>query len=300
MIQRAVWFGDILSIKEYPVSMLDALDEHGNTALSLACRLGHNSVSHSILEMGADPMVELGGGWNILQEAVLNKDSRLVRDLLIHQIQRRGNEYEARNKQIISHLLKMPDFSLEIKWEITSSLAVLNNFINKWAKIDNFKIWKKGSNIRFDMFMKGFSAQGVQKGHISFVFSESGTISIDHDRKTFTNAIRKYKNPDFDEMEREIRVLMKTENGRASLRTSNVVFKHAKGWVGGNKTEEVEGYQCEVMSTKHLSHSIIEDKRKGNTKWQHPTFEEYFEESNDKKKSKHHKKKERKKKKIRN
>merc|ERR1712129_268183 len=281
MIGTAVWFGDTLSIKAYSISLLDSLDVHGNTALSLACRLGHDSVSHAILEMGSDPLIELGTGWNILQEAVLNKDSRLVRDLLIHQIERRGNEYEARNKQIIAHLLTMPDFTLEIKWEIISSLAVLNNFIKNWAKIDNFKIWKSGSSIRFDMFMKGFSAQGVQKGHISFVFNESGTISIDHDRKTFTNAIRKFKNPDFDEMEREIRVLMKTENGRASLRTSDVIFERKKGWMGGNKAEIIDGYQCEVMCTKHLSHSIIEDKRKTNTRWQHPSFEEYFGEQNE-------------------
>eukprot|EP01084_Bolivina_argentea_P263846 446738_1 len=284
MIGKAVWFGDILSLREYPSCLMNALDEHGNTALSLACRLGHDSVSHAILEMGADPMIELASGWNIIQEAVLHKDARLVRDLLIHQIQLRGNKYEARNKEIIAHLQTMPDFSLEISWQITSTLAVLNNLIAKFAKIDNFKIWKKGTAIRFDMFMKGFSAQGVEKGHVSFVFSECGTLTIDHDRKTFTNAIRKYKNPDWDEMEREIRVLMRTEQGRASLRTSDVVFERKKGWMGGDKTEQIEGFQCDVVSTKNLSHSIIEDKRKGDeskNRWQHPTFEEYFDGTRD-------------------
>ena len=285
MIGKAVWFGDILSIREYPVSLMNELDIHGNTPLSLACRLGHDSVSHAILEMGADPSIELGSGWNVVQEAVLNKDARLVRDLLIHQIQIRGNKYEDRNKEIISHLKTMPDFSMEISWQITSTLAVLNNLIAKFAKIDNFKIWKKGTSIRFDMFMRGFSAQGVEKGHISFVFSESGILNIDHDRKTFTNAIRKYKNPDFDEMEREIRVLMRTEQGRASLRTNDVIFERKKGWMGGDKTELIENYQCEVMTTKGLSHSIIEDKRKGDNdtkyKWQHPSFEDYFEGTDD-------------------
>eukprot|EP00484_Ammonia_sp_Unknown_P024854 CAMPEP_0197036588 /NCGR_PEP_ID=MMETSP1384-20130603/14048_1 /TAXON_ID=29189 /ORGANISM="Ammonia sp." /LENGTH=642 /DNA_ID=CAMNT_0042466781 /DNA_START=9 /DNA_END=1937 /DNA_ORIENTATION=+ len=298
MIGKAVWFGDILSLREYPAALMDELDDHGNTALSLACRLGHDSVSHALLEMGADPTIELGSGWNVIQEAVLHRDARLVRDLLIHQIQLRGTKYESRNKEIIAHLKTMPDFSMEISWQITSTLAVLNNLISKFAKIDNFKIWKKGTSIRFDMFMRGFSAQGVEKGHVSFVFSESGTLSIDHDRKTFTNAIRKYKNPDYDEMEREIRILLRTEQGRASLRTSNVAFERKKGWMGGDKSENIEGFQCEVMTTKGLSHSIVEDKRKGGGgggggdgdndddndgnvgkggKWQHPTFEEYFE-----------------------
>merc|ERR1711902_255789 len=100
------------------------------------------------------------------------------------------------------------------------------------------------------------------------------------------NAIRKYKNPSYEEMEREIRVLMRTEQGRASLRTNNVTFKRQKGWMGGDKTENIEGFQCAVMATKGLSHSIIEDTRKtgndnadndNNTngdgkgkKWQHP------------------------------
>merc|ERR1712032_658154 len=71
---------------------------------------------------------------------------------------------------------------------------------------------------------------------------------------------------------------MKTENGRASLRTSDVIFERKKGWMGGNKTE------------------IIDDKRKTNTRWQHPSFEEYFGEQNDtKKKSKKKLKKENKK-----
>lgn len=174
LIQKAVWFGDILSLRKYPVSLLDQLDVHGNSALSLACRLGHDSVSNALLEMGVNPMVELAAGWNVVQEAVLHRDARLVRDCLIHQIQLRGNKYEARNREIIAHLQTMPDFKMEISWQITSTLAVLNNLISKFAKIDNFKVWKKGTSIRFDMFMKGFSAQGVQKGHVSFVFNQSG------------------------------------------------------------------------------------------------------------------------------
>lgn len=190
---------------------------NGNTPLSLAIRLGHETLSNQLLEMGVDPRIELPLGWNVIQEAVLNKNDTLVRDLLIHEIQLRSREYEDRQHTIIEKLMKMGNFYVEIKWQVQSTLAVLNTFIDKFAKIDNFKIWKSGTSIRFDMFMRGFSATGVQKGHLSFVFTEGNIVSIDHDRHSFTNAIRKYKNPDYDEFEREIRVLMRTEQGRCVL-----------------------------------------------------------------------------------
>ena len=111
-----------------------------------------------------------------MQEAVLHKDKHLVRDLLIHEIELRGNEYEKREKGVLDALLEMPNFYLEIKWQVQSSIPMLTNLLSNIANIDNFKIWKKGANIRFDSFMRGFSGNGVQKGHLSFVFNGSAAI----------------------------------------------------------------------------------------------------------------------------
>ena len=94
----------------------------------------------------------------------MHKDKHLVRDLLIHEIELRGNEYEKREKAVLDALIQMPNFYLEIKWQVQSSIPMLTNLLSNIANIDNFKIWKKGANIRFDSFMKGFSGSGVQKG----------------------------------------------------------------------------------------------------------------------------------------
>lgn len=205
----------------------------------------------------------------------MHKDKHLVRDLLIHEIELRGNEYEKREKAVLDALIQMPNFYLEIKWQVQSSIPMLTNLLSNIANIDNFKIWKKGANIRFDSFMKGFSGSGVQKGHLSFVFNEGNVIAIDHDNQTFENAIRKYKNPDYDELQQQLRVLLKTEQGRAAMSTSKVKFSVKKDLLRRPKVETVEGYECNVMSTNGLSYSVvtIDNEEKD---WIHPEFEDYF------------------------
>ena len=43
---------------------------------------------------------------------------------------------------------------------------------------------------------------------------EDAMLLVDHDKKTYQNAIRKFKNPDYDEMQASVRTLMCTEQGR--------------------------------------------------------------------------------------
>ncbi|ETO22728.1 hypothetical protein RFI_14467 [Reticulomyxa filosa] len=104
----------------------------------------------------------------------------------------------------------------------------------------------------------------------------------------FENAIRKYKNPDFDELERYIRLLISTEQGRASMTTTKTTFTAKKDWLGKPKHETIEGYDCEIMAVSGLCFSVIspsDDKKK----WSPPDFDEYFAEEQTKKSSKNKK-----------
>lgn len=65
LVHKAVWFRDLHSLKQYcrkGKDVLNTLDRHGNTPLSLAHRLGYDDVVHFLLERGVDPRIPTGRG----------------------------------------------------------------------------------------------------------------------------------------------------------------------------------------------------------------------------------------------
>ncbi|ETO28008.1 ankyrin repeat containing protein [Reticulomyxa filosa] len=308
-----------LCVKNFPDDLVNCKDFHGNTPLAIAVRMGMPEVVHALLEKGADPRIDLDCGWNILQETCLYQQKQLITDMAIHIIQLRGNEYETQKQRLLESLRNIKDFKLEIKWQVTvectfllfqqimSSVPLVTSFLKKFSDIENFKIWKSGTKIRFDSFVRGFSATGVQKGHLTFLFSEGDIVTIDHDRGTFENAIRKYKNPDFDELQNYIHFLMSTEQGRlvlssASMTTNKTTFTPKKDWLGKPKHENVEGYDCDIMTVSGLCFSVVSQKensffieKKQNIgpsedkkKWTPPNFDDYFSEQHFKKRNSKH------------
>ncbi|ETO22727.1 hypothetical protein RFI_14466 [Reticulomyxa filosa] len=133
----SAWFGDILTIKNVSGEWIDSKDVHGNTALAIAVRMEMPDVAHALLEKGADPRVELGCGWNILQEACLYQQQQLVTDMVIHTVQLRGNEYEKQKQRLLDSLQKIKDFKLEIKWQVTVELLFVSQI--KKRKINTIK-----------------------------------------------------------------------------------------------------------------------------------------------------------------
>jgi len=67
--------------------------------------------------------------------------------------------YEDRLPKLVAHLGGIPDFYMEIKWEIQSWIPL----VGKLAPSDTFKIWKKGGQIRFDSYVRGMNNMSIQK-----------------------------------------------------------------------------------------------------------------------------------------
>merc|ERR1719447_1576533 len=158
----------------------------------------------------------------------------------------------------MDRLRKIPDFYLEIDWKVQSWIPLVSNF----TPSDTFKIWKKGTSIRFDSGVRGFSGTTTVKGHISYVATPNNMVFVDHDRRTFENAIRKFKNPDYEELIAATKQLMDTTLGRSSLRTNNVNVSMKKSLLGYQKTEKVGEYNCNLASCTGIKYSSLEKKDK--------------------------------------
>ena len=96
----------------------------GATPLQLAHRLGFDDVVNFLLENGADPRLQNAKGWTVLQEAALLRQHAVVMDLYLHQVALQNAEWEAALPALVAALEQMPDFYMEIKWEISVRCAL--------------------------------------------------------------------------------------------------------------------------------------------------------------------------------
>lgn len=65
-------------------SDLNWADKQGNTPIFYAAQYGHQKLCHTLLDRGADPLVENVNGWTVLHQAVNSDKQGVVEDLLSH------------------------------------------------------------------------------------------------------------------------------------------------------------------------------------------------------------------------
>lgn len=70
----------------------------------------------------------------------------------------------------------MPDFYMEIRWEISSWMPFVASMVPPG---DTFKLWKRGSRLRFDSHVRGMddSARTVS-GHLAFLFTTADQVEV--------------------------------------------------------------------------------------------------------------------------
>eukprot|EP00494_Astrolonche_serrata_P028392 UN28658 len=184
LVHKAVWLLDTDSLAQYRgyPELLNQVDLRGMTPLSLALKLDYNHVVQKLLELGADPRCSLSNGWSVIESLCAHKSQdmkALITNLYIHKLLHRTQEYEIKNKATLAALAKIPDFYVEIQWNVQSWVPLVSsNFPS-----DTFKIWKKGTSIRFDSFVQGFSGTSVVKGHLSYICTKSQSVLLKRIKK---------------------------------------------------------------------------------------------------------------------
>lgn len=285
VVHKAIWFLDVDGLKRFQKfpELLNQVDLRGQTPLSLALRLDYEHIVQKLLELGADPRTLLGNGWSVLECLCAQVQIRpelqpSITNLFIYKLLHRTEEYTASRTQTLECLRNMPDFYMEIEWNVTSWIPLVSSL----APSDTFQIWKKGGAIRFDSHVRGFSGTQVIKGHVSYLVNEDIMLLVDHDKKTYQNAVRKFKNPNYDEMQAAVNRLMTTEQGRSALRTHDVTVSNKKSMLGYDKTATIGDYDCIQAICNGIKYSIIEPLNAETINIVPlPDYEEYFDIDNE-------------------
>lgn len=129
-----------------------------------------------LFKQGCDGKIRDASGWSIIDEAIMQSNSRLL-GIAFNWLNIRKKEKIKRNKErVIERLKKIPDFYVELHWECQSSWIP---FLNKVAPSDDFQIWKVGSNIRLDFSLVGFKNLQNKRRRMTILFRDAGADETD-------------------------------------------------------------------------------------------------------------------------
>eukprot|EP01112_Ceratiomyxa_fruticulosa_P016734 TRINITY_DN50_c0_g1_i10.p1 TRINITY_DN50_c0_g1~~TRINITY_DN50_c0_g1_i10.p1 ORF type:complete len:542 (-),score=119.50 TRINITY_DN50_c0_g1_i10:229-1854(-) len=266
---------------------IDERDERGVTPLLYSIHFGFYDIFKMLLDAGADPGRKSGQGWNPLQETISRQERHLAIDLLTFINKKIDREYEKRLQTLVGHLQNIPDFYMELKWEVHSWVPL----VSRLCPNDCYKIWKRGADFRLDATLladnkkkyrkiTGMDKLQWKRGNMSFVFLGSDTkeprspnsheyqvtqgdiFLIDRDKQTFenvytTNPLLRIP-PEAQDMSSVDRFMNMKEVSNANLVVDNVEFSTVKTWFGYEKKEQVgggdgfEGWNAKVYSMDNL------------------------------------------------
>eukprot|EP00002_Diphylleia_rotans_P007709 TRINITY_DN1735_c0_g1_i2.p1 TRINITY_DN1735_c0_g1~~TRINITY_DN1735_c0_g1_i2.p1 ORF type:complete len:536 (-),score=120.13 TRINITY_DN1735_c0_g1_i2:357-1964(-) len=263
-LHRAVWLHDLalvrdlVEIKQRP---LDEQDLHGNTALHLAVILGDRAIVNYLLSKHADPRKINRSGWSVMKEASSASDPVIFASLVLMTRRRTLEKWMSRIPSVMDRLEHMPDFELKLKWEFSSWIP----FLSRLCPSDVYTIRKKGSTVRMDTTIVDFESYRWIRGNVSFWFmgKDSDTPGklkiVDHDKETVTNLSISTSEIDVRHFKEEIDTLIKADTFRTDTRSSQTAFSQQYTWFGwgGERVENIEGYNCKVFDMKDLEYAVF-------------------------------------------
>jgi len=253
-------------------------DPHGRTPLQLAITLGYSDSVHILLKHNCDASSMSKEGWTATQEAVGTGDIDLLKLIIQHREYQRLTQKNGGVSEILELLDQADDFYVEMKWEFNSWVPLLS----RMCPSDSYKIWKSGANVRVDTTLKGFDQMNWQRGKQSFIF-KGGTRSstffeIDHEKQCYwkESVIERDESVSLESLHAPPSVIslkMTNPNVATALDHEQISFSRQKsgilGW-GGEKTDNINGYDCKVFSVSGVElvtrtrteHMTAEDRQR--------------------------------------
>ncbi|CAN0113067.1 unnamed protein product, partial [Ectocarpus fasciculatus] len=194
-------------------------------------------------------------------EAIVHGDE----DLLVEVYGRLQRQSWARWRAKVPDLLSLldesiPDFYMEMHWSFECS-NVLAPIVKAVAPHDHYRIWKKGSWLRMDSTITGYTKRlKTQRGKVSLLFLGNdspapGTlIKLDHGKKKIYNVLRRLESPTPSEVRRTCRRYLSPGQSKRPasqvdayvIKSSALNFKPVKDYSGKLKTGTVGPWACEM------------------------------------------------------
>eukprot|EP00200_Dunaliella_tertiolecta_P018201 CAMPEP_0202418324 /NCGR_PEP_ID=MMETSP1128-20130828/45966_1 /ASSEMBLY_ACC=CAM_ASM_000463 /TAXON_ID=3047 /ORGANISM="Dunaliella tertiolecta, Strain CCMP1320" /LENGTH=425 /DNA_ID=CAMNT_0049025947 /DNA_START=30 /DNA_END=1304 /DNA_ORIENTATION=+ len=265
-LHRVCFMGDLQGLRKLLAKGLSCeqftkLDPHGHTALHLAVLRHHKECVAALLEAGCPAKTKSSESWRPCHEAAATGQRDVAFMLAYADVEQQRLRGKEKRKELMNRLALMPDFSLQLKWTLDSSVPGVGLLLKKFAPNDVYKIWKQGSLIRMDGSLKGVDEgnnsmiPGWKRGHFSIVYDGTGDKSqgafIDHEKKTYTDLKEAKKKGEGNALkeilEKEVEEMMQQKRlTRRKLKPKAFRFEPARGWLGQSLTEKVEGWPTKL------------------------------------------------------
>ena len=122
-----------------------------------------------LIEAGADIQSKDAEKWTLSEVAREHKNISMYSILFDLRYRQRKDKWLEKRSFIMDKLKKIPDFYVELKWDLSSSFIP---GMNKFLPSDIFKIWKFGTNIRLDFSFVGMRGMKQKRREITFLFRD--------------------------------------------------------------------------------------------------------------------------------
>ncbi|KAG2484521.1 hypothetical protein HYH03_016661 [Edaphochlamys debaryana] len=201
-LHRAAWAGQVEAVQKLAQGMsreqFKELDGQGNTALHVAVMRRQAGAARALLEAGCPAGPRNARGWVPLMEAVELGDRPLALSLAKAEVEQMKVAVRHKKAALMALLRSdLPDFSLQLKWELGSGMPGVGALVRRYAPHDTYTLWKKGGLIRVDGTLMGVDEDGQsmmpnwKRGHFSLLYDATGdkgrAMFVNHGKKTFVD-----------------------------------------------------------------------------------------------------------------
>ena len=127
-LHAAVWDNSMPLLHQMiasPSVELENVDVRGNTALHLALKLDNIHAARALIAAGANPLAKDADGWRALPEAARLPSPALHEETIRANMRRVWTQFEARAPKLQAMLETLPDFELDIHWELSTWMPLV-------------------------------------------------------------------------------------------------------------------------------------------------------------------------------
>ncbi|KAJ3447567.1 ankyrin repeat domain-containing protein 13c [Anaeramoeba flamelloides] len=251
-------------LKENKDFNLEIRNKDGFTPLIFAIHQNNFDMVALFLQHGADPYAETLDRWTSLQESAFFSDKRVFEKVLLSYQRKQTTNYKIKYPIVFKHLENLPDFTMKLKWEMSSWVPFLSSFLPN----DEYLIRKKGTNLRLDCSLLGVENKNWIKGDVSILLSGSKTKTpgdiyiLDHEKKTYFNTtVDLVKKSNRSKIEKEeLEKFIDANLEKTNLYTDNVIFERKKNWFGELKIAQIYQWECDVYQMRNMIFEEIQRK----------------------------------------
>ena len=188
----------------------------GQTMLTLAVTLGHIDCVKLLLKHGSTALEKNEFGWSAYNESISYGNRDILKLMYLSKRAEYANWVNSKGAELLKQVNNdLMDVEFDMAWSFKSIIP----FVSSLCPYDEYKVYKKGANIRIDTTLVGYEQLNWIRGNISIIFlgdvKNAKLVVLDHERKI----VQQIWPGDFSIKDEQIE-----EDISIALNTPNVLF----------------------------------------------------------------------------